>query len=237
MVRDLPLNPIRTALLLVAAVPLLAQNPRGLESRSPGFPRLTAVRALGWETAGYAQAPAAEPAKPSKLNLVIVEGEGAINNIRQRVAREPIVQVEDENHRPIAGAAVTFALPKLGASGTFANGSQFVTVVTDASGRAAAGAFTPNGVAGAMKISVTASYQGQTATATVSQTNALAGAAAGGGAGLSTTTIGVIAGVAVAAGVGIIVGMRKPGPPPPPPPPPVGLQIGLNQGGITIGRP
>src|SRR5690348_13602149 len=32
---------------------------------------------------------------PAKLNLVIVEGEGAINNIRQRTAREPIVQVED----------------------------------------------------------------------------------------------------------------------------------------------
>ena len=30
---------------------------------------------------------------PAKLSIVIVEGEGAINNIRQRTAREPIVQV------------------------------------------------------------------------------------------------------------------------------------------------
>ena len=30
-----------------------------------------------------------------------VEGDGAINNIRQRTAREPIVQVEDENHKPV----------------------------------------------------------------------------------------------------------------------------------------
>ena len=37
--------------------------------------------------------------------IEVVEGDGAINNIRQRTAREPIVQVEDENHKPVAGAA------------------------------------------------------------------------------------------------------------------------------------
>src|SRR4051812_20333682 len=30
------------------------------------------------------------------LNLVVIEGEGAVNNIRQRTAREPVVQVQDE---------------------------------------------------------------------------------------------------------------------------------------------
>jgi hypothetical protein len=50
-----------------------------------------------------------------RIQIVIVEGEGAINNIRQRVAREPIIQVEDENRRPVAGAAVTFLLPNQGA--------------------------------------------------------------------------------------------------------------------------
>jgi hypothetical protein len=54
---------------------------------------------------------------PPMLNIVIVEGEGAINNVKQRVNRDPIVQVEDENHRPIAGAAVVFFLPDQGASG------------------------------------------------------------------------------------------------------------------------
>ena len=34
------------------------------------------------------------------LNLVVLEGEGATNNIRQRTARDPVVQVEDENHKP-----------------------------------------------------------------------------------------------------------------------------------------
>src|ERR1700680_383356 len=39
------------------------------------------------------------------LNLVVVQGEGAINNVRQRTARDPIVPVEDQNHKTIAGAA------------------------------------------------------------------------------------------------------------------------------------
>jgi len=52
---------------------------------------------------------------PTKLNIVILEGEGAINSVRQRVAREPVVQVEDENHKPIGGAAVTFDRSQLSA--------------------------------------------------------------------------------------------------------------------------
>src|SRR6476646_2492374 len=96
-----------------------------------------------------------------KLNLVIVEGDGAINNIRQRTAREPIVQVEDENHKPVAGAAVVFLLPNQGASGVFANGVQ-----------------------GKLQMRVSPSYQGKTASTTISQTNsvaATAGAAAAAG--------------------------------------------------------
>ena len=48
---------------------------------------------------------------PTELNIVVLEGEGATNNVRQRVARDPVVRVEDENHKPIVGAAVVFTLP------------------------------------------------------------------------------------------------------------------------------
>src|SRR6202166_2443991 len=96
---------------------------------------------------GHPPAPAQAPAAP-KLNLVIVEGDGAINNVRQRTAREPIVQVEDENHKPVAGAAVVFLLPDHGATGVFANGSRTLTVMTDSQGRAVAHGFHPNHVQG-----------------------------------------------------------------------------------------
>jgi hypothetical protein len=132
------------------------------------------------------------------LNLVVVEGEGAINNIRQRTAREPIVQVQDENHRPVAGAIVTFTLPGRGASGAFANGSQTLTVTTDQQGQAVARGLRPNGVKGQMQIRVNANYRGQTATATITQTNAIvAGAAAGGAAAGGFFTAKVIAVLAV----------------------------------------
>src|SRR6266852_6090371 len=111
-----------------------------------------------------------------QLNIVIVEGEGAINNIRQRTAREPIVQVEDQNHKPVAGAVVVFLLPDHGASGVFANGSHTLTVVSDAQGRAVARGLKPNNVQGQMQMHVTASHNGQTANATITQTNSLTAA-------------------------------------------------------------
>ena len=140
------------------------------------------------------------------LNIVIVEGEGTLNNVKQRVNREPIVQVEDENHKPIAGAAVVFFLPNSGPSGTFANGSQTLTVTTDATGRAAATGIHPNHALGKMQIRVTASANGLSATATITQTN-IAGANVG--RGLSTTAkILIVAGVAAGIGAGVYFGLR-----------------------------
>jgi hypothetical protein len=140
----------------------------------------------------FAQAPA------HTLNLVIVEGDGAINNIRQRTAREPIVQVEDENHKPVAGAAVLFLLPEHGAGGTFANGGHSLTVTTDAQGRAAAHGMHLNGTQGQFQIQVTATFNGMTATTTISQSIAV-GAGAGAGAG------GAVAGAAISAKVIVII--------------------------------
>lgn len=145
-------------------------------------------------------------AQMPKLNIVIVEGEGAINNIRQRVVREPIVQVEDENRKPVAGAVVTFFLPGQGASGTFANGTNTLTAVTDAQGRAVATGFRPNNVAGKYQMRVTASKEGQTATTVINQANGAAAAAAtaGAAAGISGKLIAILAvvgGAAIAGGV------------------------------------
>ena len=161
----------------------------------------------------------------TQLHLVIVEGDGAINNIKQRTTREMVVRVEDENHRPVAGAAVAFSLPTRGAGGVFSHGSRLLTVMSDQNGRAVATAMKPNHALGAFRVNVTASFQGQTATASIAQTNVLAGAAgagagaaggaaAGGAAGgLSGGVIaGIVAGAAaVAAGVGVAVAKSQGG--------------------------
>ena len=169
------------------------------------------------------------------LSITIVEGEGAINNIRQRVNREPIVQVEDNNRKPVAGAVVIFLLPDSGASGTFTDGSRMLMTVTDNQGRASARGIRPNAQSGPMLIRVTASFQGLTASSVITQTNAAAAATAASGAGLSTAAKwAIILGIAGGAAAGIIVathgGSSPAGPSTPPP-------IVITPGTPTVGGP
>jgi hypothetical protein len=144
---------------------------------------------------------------PTGLSINIVEGEGAINNIRQRVNREPIVQVEDQNRKPVAGAVVVFLLPENGASGTFADGSRMLMTVTDNQGRAVARGIRPNSQSGPMQIRVTANFQGLSASSVITQTNLAAAAAGSGFAGLSLAAkLAIILGVAGgAAATGAII--------------------------------
>jgi hypothetical protein len=124
-----------------------------------------------------------------RLNLIVVEGEGAINNIRPRTARETIVQVEDENRKPVGGAVVVFTLPRQGAGGTFASLAQTLTLTTDAEGRAVAQGLRVNRVGGQWQMRVNASLGNRTGSVTVTQTNVATAAGAvattRGGGGLS----------------------------------------------------
>jgi hypothetical protein len=153
--------------------------------------------------------------QPNGLSIVVIQGEDAVNVIRQKTAVAPVVEVRDRNDQPVAGAVVRFAIQ--GARASF-NGSRTVTVTTNLAGRATASGLTPTG-SGALQISATATFQGQTAAVTIAQTNVMtaaqaAAASAGGGTGgsaagasggagvgggLSTTTLAVVGG-AVAGG-------------------------------------
>ncbi len=99
--------------------------------------------------------------QPSAFHIAIIDGEGAINNVKGRLAREPVVQVEDRSHRPVAGAYVAFDSPASGPGGVFANGSTHFVAVTDQYGRAVAQGFQNNGTAGNFTIQVHVTYQGQ----------------------------------------------------------------------------
>ncbi len=110
---------------------------------------------------------------PTQLNIVLVEGEGAIHNVGQRVAREPAIRVEDENRKPVAGAAVVFTLPTEGATGDFGNGSKTLMVMTDSAGQAATQGLRTNQVAGKTSIHVTVSYKGLYARGMISEENVL----------------------------------------------------------------
>jgi hypothetical protein len=127
--------------------------------------------------APQAQAETSTQPEAPALEIAILDGEGALNNIRQRTAREPIVQVKDRNHKPVAGVLILFAVndSPSGAGATIGGASTF-SAVTDADGRAQAHGFTPNSTEGKFTITVTATLGVIIATAIIHQENKLGAA-------------------------------------------------------------
>lgn len=173
-------------------------------------------------------------AQSGELRLEVLEGNGAINNIRARTAREPVVQVNDETGARVAGAVVTFILPAIGAGGSFADGAKVLSIRTDESGRAIASGLKPNGVVGQFEIRVNATHEGRSASATITQTNA---SPASGTSARSKKLIilgliagGVVGGVAAASGGGGSAAAAASPPPPQSAAPPA-------PGSITPGAP
>ena len=110
-------------------------------------------------------------AQDDSLHIVVLEGEGAINNIRSRRAEEPIVRVEDTNNRGIPGAVVTFLLPNDGAGAMFGEDGSSLTLTSDDRGEVVARTLRANRNPGTFQIRVSASRGGRTATASITQTN------------------------------------------------------------------
>ena len=106
-----------------------------------------------------------------ELSIRIIEGQGAINNVRTRTARAPVIELRDEQDRPVSGASVTFQTPFNGPSAAFGDGRMLVTQ-TDSEGRATGRGLVPNSVAGPFEIQVTASYNSKIASTTIRQINA-----------------------------------------------------------------
>jgi hypothetical protein len=120
----------------------------------------------------HAQVSAAgEP--PRSLQIIILDGEGALNNIQERTAREPIVQVQDHNRKPVAGAVVVFSIHggAEGASGSFAGGASTLTVTTAADGTAHAAGISPNATKGSWQIEVTATLGALAAAVVINELN------------------------------------------------------------------
>jgi hypothetical protein len=79
--------------------------------------------------------------------------------------------VDDENHRPVAGALVAFSLDKTGSSYADFDGASNVWVNTDAAGRAVASGFRITKHKGSFRINVHASYGELAALAVINETN------------------------------------------------------------------
>jgi len=171
---------------------------------------------------------------PMELNIVVVEGEGAITTGGQRASREPFIRVEDENHKPVAKAAVVFTLPTEGASGQFGNGAKTVTIMTDSAGEAKGQGLRVNQIGGKLPILVAVSYRGLTARTTITEyIEAKPGAKAEGGGHGKLIAILAVVGAAAAGGAVYATqrrtssGASQPGP----------TSIGITPGTGTIAPP
>jgi hypothetical protein len=171
---------------------------------------------------------------PAEINIVVVEGEGAVNNVGQRSASHPIVRVEDESQKPISGAAVVFTLPTDGASGEFASGDKTLIVTTDTRGQAAASNLKVNQIPGKLQIHVSTSFKGRTARTNITQFNmSVPGKRAGG----SSKTLLIVLAIAGAAAAGGVVAASQGGSSNSPVTTPTVTPISITPGPGTIGGP
>jgi hypothetical protein len=124
------------------------------------------------------------------LHIDILEGEGALNNIRQRDAREPAVQVTDENHKPVAGAVILFTVHSgpQGAGATFGDAQSLTfSATTDQNGIAHASTLHLTKSPGSYTIAVSASVGTLVAEAIIHQSNVI-GALNSGNSNISNST-------------------------------------------------
>jgi len=132
-------------------------------SSQPGTPSVPAAQTP-------AQPASALPVEQS-LKIRVLAGEGEMNDLERRVMAPLVVQVVDQNERPMEGADVVFRFPLNGPGAVFQGGKTSVTVRTNAGGQAAAVNWMANGQVGTYDVHVNASYGNQVGEATVSMTN------------------------------------------------------------------
>ena len=172
------------------------------------------------------------PIPSPKMNIVVIEGEALIRNIRERKPANVIVVVRDGNRNHLSGVPVTFTLPESGPSAVFPNGTRTATVTTDKEGYAVASGIRANTVPGPYLIDVQAKHNDQTADARVTQFNMSVESSKKGGSGKWIAVLG-IAGAAAAGGtIAAMRGSSSSSSVAAPPTP-----IGITPGSGTVGPP
>lgn len=107
------------------------------------------------------------------LTVIVIDGDEAANIVAEKIAAEPVIEVRDRDDRPVPGAIVRFIIRRAAGRrlrAVFGPGDSELRTLTDAGGRARAGALTPI-EPGNYEIAVEVSHQGQTATTTIRHTN------------------------------------------------------------------
>jgi len=118
---------------------------------------------------------AEQPLTGIGLHITIVSGQNVTNVTGRKFDSGVVIEVDDRNNQPVAGASVSVVSPGNAPGLTFQNGSRTLTAVTDNRGRVNVGRVTAIN-SGAFELVVTAFYHGDKAGAVISETNSDASA-------------------------------------------------------------
>lgn len=105
------------------------------------------------------------------LKVIPLAGNNEMNDLERRVMAPLVVQVLDQNDKPIEGADVTFRFPLNGPSAVFPDHTNSQTVRTNADGQAAAVGWMANSEVGTFQVRVTASRGNEIGETSISMTN------------------------------------------------------------------
>jgi hypothetical protein len=150
-------------------------------------------------------APANAPPLGAYLKILVLIGEDAVNYVRSPMPSDLVVEVRDQNDRPMEGATVSFQMPLMGASGSFDGGVRNKDFVTNVQGQATA-SFMPNMESGRYMVQVKAVLGGLSGMTTITQRNTMGNESAGGKSWIGRHKLLVIIAVAVVAG-GVTAGI------------------------------
>jgi hypothetical protein len=127
-----------------------------------------------------APSPSPTPAQPSpaqplpvqqSLKILVLAGNGEMNDLERRVMAPLVVQVLDQNERPVEGAEVVFRFPLNGPSAAFPGGKNSLTVRSNGTGQAPALNWMATGGVGTFQVHVNASYGNQIGETTFPMSN------------------------------------------------------------------
>lgn len=104
-----------------------------------------------------------------RLRLIVLQGQGATHEAARGLAALTVVEVRDENDKPVEGATVTFRLRQDARAGSFAEGKLSFTGRTNSQGQVGMNGFIPSQQPGAFDMTVTAIFGNLTGQTTISQ--------------------------------------------------------------------
>jgi hypothetical protein len=165
--------PVLLSVLLVA-MPLWADqpDPQAPQQQTPvGQP---ATPAATPPAPPQTQAPPAPVVPPTAASLKVIPlaGKGEANDLERKIMAPLVVEVLDQNDRPLEGAEVIFRFPLNGPGAIFPGGKTSQTVRTDSRGQAAAMNWLANNEVGRFDVHVNASYGNQVGEVTFQMSNA-----------------------------------------------------------------